>query len=146
MINRALALAAFAAFFFLGTAVAQDTEFRVVRVIDGDTLEITGPALPGGLKNLRLRVLGVDTPEKGSLAHCEQEKALAAKAKAFTQETVTKAKAVRVKLDRWDKYGGRVLGDVLIDGQSLSHLLVAQGYAVPYFGRGPKKDWCTRTL
>lgn len=141
-VQRILFVLVFVATFVLGFVVAR-ADFRVVRVIDGDTIEIAGDNLPGGLRNLRLRVLGVDTPEKGALAKCEKERQLATAAKDFTNKTVTKGKTVRVTLDRWDKYGGRVLGDLIIDGQSLSHLLVAQGYAVPYFGRGPKKDWCS---
>lgn len=142
-LQRVLFLAVLVATFALGVVVARAGEFRVVRVIDGDTVEIVGDNLPGGLRNLRLRVLGVDTPEKGSLANCEKERQLADAAKAFTQQKVTKGKTIRVTLEKWDKYGGRVLGDLIIDGQSLSHLLIEQGYAAPYFGRGPKKDWCS---
>jgi endonuclease YncB( thermonuclease family) len=39
------------------------------------------------------------------------------------------------------KYGGRVLGDVIIDGEPLSKKLIASGYAIPYDG-GTKKSWC----
>ena len=34
----------------------------------------------------------------------------------------------------WDKYGGRVLGDIIIDGQSLRKLLLDNGFAREYYG------------
>ena len=41
----------------------------------------------------------------------------------------------------WDKFGGRVLGDLLLDGQSLRQMLIANGYAREYFGEA-KQSWC----
>jgi len=41
----------------------------------------------------------------------------------------------------WDKFGGRVLGDVLIDGQSLTKMLIEKGYAREYYGDA-KESWC----
>jgi endonuclease YncB( thermonuclease family) len=34
----------------------------------------------------------------------------------------------------WDKYGGRVLGDVILNGQSLRQMLIVNGYAREYYG------------
>jgi endonuclease YncB( thermonuclease family) len=41
----------------------------------------------------------------------------------------------------WDKYGGRVLGDVLLNGQSLRGMLIANGFAREYYGEA-KTSWC----
>jgi endonuclease YncB( thermonuclease family) len=41
----------------------------------------------------------------------------------------------------WDKYGGRVLGDVIVDGKSLRNLLITQGPAREYYG-DKKQSWC----
>ena len=41
----------------------------------------------------------------------------------------------------WDKYGGRVLGDIILDGQSLRALLIQNGYAREYYGEA-KQSWC----
>jgi len=43
----------------------------------------------------------------------------------------------------WDKYGGRVLGDILVDGLSLRYLLIANGYAREYFGKAIL-SWCIK--
>ena len=46
----------------------------------------------------------------------------------------------------WDKYGGRVLGDVLFwtdeTVESLADVLVRTGHAVRYTGHGIRHDWC----
>jgi endonuclease YncB( thermonuclease family) len=39
-----------------------------------------------------------------------------------------------IHLKRWDKYGGRVLGDLEIDGKYLSKLMIETGHAVEYHG------------
>lgn len=116
--------------------------WKVEKVLDGDTVKFQVPFLPAPLKPvLSVRVLGVDTPEKKPRNHCDKEDVLAQKASAFTKETVAKAKVVQVKLVDWDKYGGRVLGDVLIDGKPLSEMLIQNGLARAYFGE-KKSDWC----
>lgn len=123
-------------------ANAEVYDYPITRVIDGDTVEFQAPFLPAPLKPvLSIRVLGVDTPEKGVRAKCVQEAALGEAASKFTKKMVTDSKKHQVTLVKWDKFGGRVLGDVLLDGKSLSEELIKQGYARPYFGK--KKDsWC----
>ena len=41
----------------------------------------------------------------------------------------------------WDKYGGRVLGDVVLNGQSLRQMLIVNGHAREYYGEA-KQSWC----
>ena len=48
---------------------------------------------------------------------------------------------VVIELNSHDKYGGRVLGDVIVNGQRLSAMLIANGHARPYFGE-KKSSWC----
>jgi micrococcal nuclease len=117
--------------------------FKVLRVIDGDTVQIDASFLPKELGQiLSVRIHGVDTPEKGKRARCDYEDKLSQQAKLFVELELRNAKNVLVQLKTWDKYGGRVLGDIIIDGIPLSKKLIAQNYAVPYFGKGKKKDWC----
>lgn len=127
----------------LGSAIANVYDFKVLRVIDGDTVVIEAPFLPVELKQvLRLRVMGIDTPEKGARAKCEKEKSMAIHAKQFVENRIELAKSIKVVLVGWDKYGGRVLGDLIIDGEHLSTSLIIRNYAVLYNGSGKKKDWC----
>lgn len=117
-------------------------DIEVTRVLDGDTIEYKADFLPAPLKPvLKIRVLGIDTPEKGHRAQCPEEAALAAKASALTKKAVKEAKTIQLQLEGWDKYGGRVLGYVLIDGKNLGDMLIAAGLARPYDG-GTKSSWC----
>lgn len=117
-------------------------DYPIVRVIDGDTVVIKAAFLPEPLKpELSVRIYGVDTPEKGFRAKCETERLLAQEASEYTAELISNAIRTQVVLYDWDKYGGRVLGDILIDGDSLRQLLVDNGYAREYYG-GTKGSWC----
>ena len=114
----------------------------ITRVIDGDTVAFQANWLPEPLKKeLSIRVFGVDTPEKGFRAKCPQEDARGQAATDFTKSAVAKAKKRQIVIMDWDKYGGRVLGDVLLDGYSLRHMLMANGFAREYYGEA-KTSWC----
>ena len=125
------------------TAVsANPYNWRVIRIIDGDTVIVSAPWLPDPLKKeLAVRVYGVDTPEKGFRAKCNKEGELGKSATKFTQKVLTEAKNIQIELRDWDKYGGRVLGNVIADGKSLRELLIAGGYAREYYGDA-KQSWC----
>jgi endonuclease YncB( thermonuclease family) len=112
------------------------------RVIDGDTVAFQALWLPDPLKKeLSVRVYGVDTPEKGFRAKCPQEDARGQAATAFTKSVMNGATTRQVILMDWDKYGGRVLGDIVLDGKSLRSMLIQQGYAREYYGEA-KTSWC----
>lgn len=114
----------------------------ITRVIDGDTVAFQAPFLPDPLKKeLSIRVFGVDTPEKGHRAQCPQEDARGKAATEFTKKLIAQATKRQIILIDWDKYGGRVLGDVLLNGQSLRMLLIQNGYAREYYGEA-KTSWC----
>jgi micrococcal nuclease len=114
----------------------------ITRVIDGDTVAFQANFLPDPLKKeLSIRVFGVDTPEKGHRAQCESENVRGQAASAFTKTQINAASKRQVILMDWDKYGGRVLGDVLLDGKSLRQMLIQNGYAREYYGEA-KQSWC----
>jgi len=114
----------------------------ITRVIDGDTVAFQADFLPAPLKKeLSIRVFGVDTPEKGFRAACASEAQRGEAASAFTKHAVESAQKRQVVLMDWDKYGGRVLGDVLLNGQSLRQMLIANGFAREYYGEA-KTSWC----
>jgi micrococcal nuclease len=116
--------------------------YEIIRVVDGDTVEFKADFLPDPLKKkLSLRVWGVDTPEKSFRAQCDSEKKLGEDASKFTKKLLAEAKKTEIVIYDWDKFGGRVLGDVLIDDKSLTRLLIDNGYAREYYGDA-KKSWC----
>jgi len=115
---------------------------QIVRVSDGDTVVISAPFLPAPLKpELAVRIFGVDTPEKNHLAKCESEKQRGLAATNFTKNLVGSSQKRQVILYDWDKFGGRVLGDIVLDGKSLRDQLIANGFARAYFGDA-KQSWC----
>jgi endonuclease YncB( thermonuclease family) len=129
-------------------ALAQKTpqgvtyDAQIVRVSDGDTVVIAAPFLPAPLKpELAVRIFGVDTPEKGFRGQCESEKQRGEAASQFTKAAITKSTKRQVVLYGWDKFGGRVLGDIILDGQSLRTGLIQNGFAREYFGDA-KQSWC----
>jgi len=114
----------------------------IVRVNDGDTVVIAAPYLPKPLKpELAVRIYGVDTPEKGFRAQCPSEDQRGQAATVFTKNAVIKSAKRQVVLYGWDKFGGRILGDIILDGQSLRAQLIANGFAREYFGEA-KQSWC----
>ena len=114
----------------------------LTRVIDGDTVAFQANWLPEPLKKeLSIRVFGVDTPEKSFRAKCPSEAARGEAATAFTKQTINASTKRQIVMMDWDKYGGRVLGDVLLDGKSLRQQLIAQGFAREYYGEA-KTSWC----
>ena len=133
-------------------ALAQKTpqgatyDAKILRVTDGDTVVISAPFLPAPFKpELAVRVFGVDTPEKGHRAQCPSEAQRGEAASAFTKNAINQAAAqggrFQVTMYGWDKFGGRVLGDILINGQSLRAALIANGFAREYYGDA-KQSWC----
>jgi micrococcal nuclease len=102
-----------------GGSPCGDTEGKVARVIDGDTIE-----LESGTK---IRYLLADTPETTS-NDCYAENA-----KQFNSDLVL-GKTVLISYDVQctDQYG-RSLAYVSVDGQEVNTLLVQRGYACVLF-------------
>jgi micrococcal nuclease len=102
---------------------------KVIRVIDGDTVIISAPYLPPPLKpQLSLRIHGIDTPEKNTRAKCSREHQLAEQATLHTLQTIQNGKNHRIVILEWDKYGGRVLGDIIVDNRSLRDSLLEKNW------------------
>jgi endonuclease YncB( thermonuclease family) len=138
----------FTIFAMMGAAVAQRTppgetyDATVIRVTDGDTIVIAATYLPKPLKpELAVRIFGVDTPEKGHRAKCTQENEQALRASKYTTDLIKSGKKIQVTLYRWDKFGGRVLGDIIVDGESVRAGLIKNGLAREYYGDA-KQSWC----
>lgn len=115
---------------------------QILRVSDGDTIVISAPFLPAPLKpELAVRIYGVDTPEKGARAQCKSEADRAMLASNYTKQLIAGGQKFQVTLYGWDKFGGRVLGDVIVNGQSVRAGLIANGLAREYYGDA-KQSWC----
>ena len=133
---------------FCTSVLAQKTpngvtyDAKIIRVNDGDTVVIAAPYLPAPLKpELAVRIFGVDTPEKSFRAKCPEEERRGQEATTFTKNAVSTTQRHQVILYGWDKFGGRILGDLILNGVSLRAELIKNGYAREYFGDA-KQSWC----
>lgn len=124
-------------------AAAADYEWKVHKIIDGDTVAFVVPWLPPELGNFILvRVIGIDTPEKAWRARCPREATLGEAATLFTTKFIGESTSMTVVLHNWDKYGGRVDGSIFdAQGRDLATELMKIGLARPYDG-GTKTSWC----
>jgi len=115
---------------------------KIMRVVDGDTVDIAMANAHGEIYKYRIRLYGIDTPEKKPLkSNPEREQEIIA-AKAASQAMQDKLNEnqlyVTVQLYKPDKYG-RLLGTFYDrDGKDINQWMVEQGYATPYFGKTKK--------
>ena len=124
------------------TPVGATYDANIIRASDGDTVVVEALWVPAPIKKeIAIRVFGVDTPEKGGRAQCPAEDIKGQAASAFTKDLIAKATKKQYVLYSWDKFGGRVLGDIVLDGKSLRAELIANGFAREYFGEA-KQSWC----
>ena len=142
-----LILAALLALAHPAHAAPAPFEVRFVSVYDGDTFNILVDQLPAPLNKMKVRLRDIDTPERGAKAKCGAEAAAAEEAKLFLQELLKNAKTIAVIDPKWDKYGGRIDGDVQVfyvgRKRLLTDLLVTSGHARRYDG-GQRQGWCAK--
>lgn len=129
-------------FLITSPALAKDYQWKVLEVTDGDTLKVQIEGFPEELANhLSVRVLGIDTPEKNFRANCPEENNLGHDATDYTKSLVSNGKVIIFNNIKWDKYGGRILATVTIDGKNLGDELIKAKLAREYHG-DKKKSWC----
>lgn len=112
-------------------------------VYDPDTFTGKVNGLPDWVgDNMKFRLYGVDTPERGWRAKCENEKKLEEVGRKFLTEWIDNGKKYHVDILGFDKYGGRYLVNFRIDDEDVAERLIEMGFAKPYFGKGSKPNWC----
>jgi micrococcal nuclease len=123
------------------SASADDMVFPFVSVVDGDTIR-SSIQVVCPLCNVYIRIRGIDTPETNHTAKCPLEKEKGLAAKKYLQTLFDGKKEFMARNVTWDKYGGRILGDVELNGKNVGKELIRLGYAKPYSGRGRRPNWC----
>jgi micrococcal nuclease len=99
--------------------VGTDGEYRVLRVIDGDTIVVEGGE--------HVRYLGVDAPETQGSPECYGREA------TERNRQLVEGKRVRLEADRRDRDRyGRLLRWVWVDGTLVNEQLIREGYATVY--------------
>lgn len=112
---------------------------KYISAYDGDTFRVDVAEIhPLIGRNMPIRLRGVDTPEIRS--KCDQEKALAIKARDFVRELLANAETIVLKnIDRGKYF--RIVADVSVDGVDLGSTLIENGLGRLYDG-GKKESWC----
>lgn len=120
-------------FLFLLASCSMTTENgaisgKVISVADGDTMTI----LTSGKKHIKIRLLGIDAPERGQDFGAVARQQL---------NNLCYGKTVTVENKGEDQYG-RVLGVVYIDGMNVNEYMVRNGLAWYYkhFVNDPRLD------
>lgn len=112
----------------------------VLRVVDGDTLTVRARIWINQDLETSVRILGIDAPELHGA--CEAERSRAKAAREFLERRTENRIVVLHEITN-DKYGGRVVARVITEsGEDLGALLLDQGLAHVYDGRGAKEKWC----
>ena len=118
---------------------------KVIRVIDGDTVDVDiDLAFDIMLRDERVRIMGIDTPESRTRDKVEKKFGLASKARlkeliGGKSGPILKTQINKKGEDMRGKFG-RILGDfVTDDGRMVTDILVEEGHAVAYFG-GSKEE------
>ena len=141
MNKRALPVAAIV-LLGLSTATSADPLPRIPcevdRVLDGDTADFTCHPWPGLVTHARVRVLGIDTPDRSWRAACEDEALLADLATEAAEELL--GERVVLVVEGRDSFGRILAHVVLEDGRDYGTEMVRLGLALPYAER--ERGWC----
>ena len=121
---------------------------NVVKVVDGDTVDVDIDLGFGvWLKDERVRIMGIDTPESRTSDKVEKLFGLAAKQKLKSMLGKSPTLKTQVNKDGEDMKGkfGRILGDFSVyhgatdSWRMATEILIEEGHAVAYFG-GSKEE------
>ncbi len=119
-----------------------DTLFMCVSLlaVDGDTVKCDGQnmrLIGKGIVNER----GIDTPEIGSHAKCENERKLALLAKQRLKSLI-EGKKVRIEAKGIDSFDRPLVNLYLPDGREVGQILLKEGTAREW-RPGKRADWCS---
>ena len=110
---------------------------EVVKVVDGDTVDVILDLGFDMFKKERIRLNGIDAPESRTLD--SEEKALGIDAKEFLERRLGDCDNLWVATEKDGKYG-RMLGDIWCSATNINEEMVLRGYAWKYDGGTKKKD------
>ena len=110
---------------------------EVVRVVDGDTVDILIDLGFYLTKKERVRLAGIDTPE--SRTKDLEEKELGLEAKDFLERRLSECEKLWVATEKDGKYG-RMLGTIWCGVMNINEEMVSRGYAWEYDGGKKEKN------
>ena len=122
---------------------------KIIKVVDGDTVDVDLDLGFGvWLRNERVRIMGIDTPESRTSDKVEKVFGLAAKKRLISllgEDAILYTQVSKKGEDMKGKFG-RILGNFrTIAGEHCADILIDEGHAVEYTG-GSKEDIQTQHL
>lgn len=105
-------------------------------VIDGDTFFVTF-IFNGSPFSIKIRLMGVDAPEISSKNPYEKKASLLIK--EYLKKNIEGKYGVTI-MKKWDKYGGRIVGSIMVDNVDISMLLISNKFGKSYEGC-KKEEW-----
>ena len=105
---------------------------KCLRVVDGDTLDAQVDLGFDTHKVIRIRLVGIKTPEY--LTRDVEEKARGLAAKQFVVDILKKHKNNFILQSQGVGKFGRCLGEIFLGDVKLNDLLITEGHAVEYDG------------
>jgi len=105
---------------------------KCLRVVDGDTIDAQVDLGFNTFKKIRIRLVGINTPE--SRTRDLEEKARGLAAKQFVKDILKKHKDNFILQSQGVGKFGRCLGEIFLGDIKLNDLLITEGHAVEYFG------------
>lgn len=107
----------------------QPAPLQACRALDGDTIRCG---------ETRVRLAGLDAPELR--ARCEAERRLALA--ATERLSALLEGGVRLTETGEDRFGRTLAVVRNAEGEDVAGVLIREGLARPYHGRGPREGWC----
>lgn len=112
---------------------------KLIKVVDGDTVDVDIDLGFGvWLKDERVRIMGIDTPESRTRDKVEKVFGLASKNRLkelLSKDVILKTFAAKDGEDMKGKFG-RILGDFILEDDSMvTDILIKEGHAVKYHGQ-----------
>lgn len=111
----------------------------ITKIVDGDTVDVDIDLGFGiWMKDERVRIMGIDTPESRTSDKVEKIFGLASKERLKSilgKTTILKTFAAKDGEDMKGKFG-RILGDFIAeDGRMVTDIMIDEGHAVKYHGQ-----------
>lgn len=119
----------------------------ITKVIDGDTVDVDiDLGFEVWLRNQRIRLYGIDTPESRTSDKVEKVFGNLAKSKILEFCPVGASIILQTKTDDSRGKYGRILGELITeDGLNVNQYMIDNNYAVAYFGMS-KSDIAQKQL
>lgn len=101
----------------------------ILGIVDGDTIDVNADLGFDVNQKLRVRLFGIDTPERG---HAGYKEATARLAELLPVGSSAVMRTVKDKKEKYGRYLAVIMTDACPEGVSLT--MITEGFGKPYYG------------